>query len=101
MFNRRVDKICESLYNDVMAEHHKDFLRHITNPWKFGDCPIPTGQYDLVNFVVEDTFIPPYMPGHERWLVEMKVYEGEELMGGYMVYLILRNEQSLIKAGGI
>lgn len=95
-FSKRIDDVCSFVHSEGFRAHVEDVLKHLANPWTYGECPIPKGPNAFINFPSEDTFLPPYLPGSEKWLVEIKVYEGEDYLGGYKIYFIIRNEQSLL-----
>ena len=48
---------------------------------------------------MEDTedFLPPYIPGNEKWEFQLRFSKGEEVLGGYNAYVIIRDEASLLE----
>ena len=63
----------------------------------YGTCPIPP-QVVRVNdyaFMDEGDFLPPYMPGNERWRVDVWVSKDDVKVTGGRAYMILRDNQKL------
>jgi hypothetical protein len=95
---KRLYKFCETLYNETFKSSFEEFQSYqkTTIPWK--TCPYPAGPNEIINFMVNDyaEYLPPYMPGSEKWKVEVRFYDGEEMMGGYNFYCLLRNMKTLM-----
>jgi Protein of unknown function (DUF1091) len=89
---------CRSLYNDTIREYYEEFQEYqeVNIPWK--TCPYPTGTNVLTNYVFQDygDYLPPYLPGSEKWKVEIRYVEKGEVLGGYNIYAIMRNMRSLM-----
>lgn len=95
VFTKHLDKMCEALYTESAQAHFEDAMRSLSHPWEWKLCPVPAGPNEFRNFLVEDNFLPPYFPGSEKWLIEFKVSRGEDFLGGYRIYCIIRNEKTL------
>jgi hypothetical protein len=63
--------------------------------------PYPTGKNEIKNYYVTDygNLLPPYIPGGEKWRIEVRYIKDGEVVGGYEVYGILRNQNSLMNGG--
>lgn len=99
MFGGEEDKICTTAYNETFRDYYDQFQSCQTTqvPWK--TCPYPDGPNELKNFYIEDygNYLPAYLPGSEKWKVEVMFYENETVeVGGYNIYVSLRNQRSLL-----
>ena len=97
IFAKHVDAVCEGLYTEMMKDHMEALFSNLVKPIKWKTCPIPAGPNEFMNFFVEDNFLPPYIPGGEKWLFEVRINEGDECIGGYRIYTIIRNEKTLLQ----
>lgn len=52
----------------------------------------------MINFHLDnvDDLLPPYMPGGEKWKIEVRFFKDNEMLGGYNFFLIIRSEKSLL-----
>lgn len=96
IFSKTVEKMCEGLYSDELEPYFKDAMKSLSKPFVWKTCPIPAGPNRFNNFMMEDRILPPYIPGGEKWLIEIKIFKGEDLLGGYKYYATIRSEQSLL-----
>lgn len=94
--------LCTSLTeDDLMKGAVKDIVDHLDSKIVLGKCPWPTGEINMKNYFPEDSFLPPYISmASEKWKLEAKFYKGEEFQGGFIVYCLLRNDDTLMKLGG-
>lgn len=104
MFEKNLGKFCESMYMQQKEGFQKlfdDFHDQSSAkvPWK--TCPYPKGLNHIQNYALNltDEFVPAYVPGGEKWQIQMRFYENDEVLGGYNVFGILRNERSLMAGG--
>jgi hypothetical protein len=98
IFESTVNEFCKNGYNETFKPYYDDFQAASTPqvPWK--TCPYPEGKYKLKNFRMEDhgSLIPPYLPGSERWQMQVRHLKDDEAYGGFNIYVTLRTEQSLL-----
>ena len=99
IFGTEGGEICTNAYNETFREYYDKFqaAQTIQVPWK--TCPYPDGPNEINNFYVEDYggLLPAYVPGSEKWKVEVMFYENDTVkVGGYNIYMTLRNEKSLL-----
>lgn len=100
MLDKRFDKFCKSLYVEVIKGPYAKFYDSSTIKLPFGTCPYPEGKNEITNLIFDDEgMLPPYIPGGEKWRVDLRFVNKEEVFGGYNVYAMIRNEQSLLKGG--
>lgn len=98
MIEKNFDHFCDILY----LEAHRSFINRYQNHMKFPvpwrTCPYPEGDNEVTNFLVEDTgnVLPPYVPGNEKWKVEMRFSRQGKVLGGYNLYAILRSMDTIL-----
>lgn len=84
--------------NETYHEYWDKFdeSQKISVPW--ASCPYPAGPNEISNLMVQDfaSFLPPYIPGGEKWKVEVRFVKDGVEAGGYNAYGILRSEQSIL-----
>lgn len=95
-------KFCDALYVDAAKEVFEDMHSHFDTsvPWKA--CPYPKGPNEIHNYLLKDVsdLLPAYVPGGEKWQVQVRFHKDDEVLGGYNFYLMLRSEESLLLHGG-
>lgn len=95
-----VGGFCDFLYDDSFYETFQDFQMNVDNKFKWKTCPWPKGKYTLTNFSYKNTdFLPAYLPGNEKWKFDLEYWKDGKHEGGFVLYVILRNEQSLLMGG--
>ena len=100
MGDKKLDKFCLSLYQDSFEKPYKQYYDAITVKVPFGTCPYPAGINEINNMMIEeDGFLPKYVPGGEKWRIDVRFLKKGEVLGGYNVYALLRSEESLLKGG--
>ncbi|KAG5680644.1 hypothetical protein PVAND_010138 [Polypedilum vanderplanki] len=103
MFGRLLGSACDQLYEDSMRITLEEFFvtTNLTQ-WSWGMCPIE-GTTGVVKNYAPTTIgdhIPAYVPGSEKWKVELYFAENESnILGGVIVYASLRTNLSLINYG--
>lgn len=89
---------CTNVYNESIREYFENFQNYqkYQVPWK--SCPYPDGPNEINDYVVEDygKLLPPYIPGSEKWKIEVRFSKENETIGGYNLYGIIRTEKSLL-----
>jgi hypothetical protein len=93
-----MNEICKNGYNETFRPYF-DNLQSAQTPkvaWK--TCPYPANKYELKNFRFEDygSLLPPYLPGSERWQLQIRYAREGEVYGGFNMYVTMRNKQSLL-----
>lgn len=101
MFEKDIGRYCEAMYK----EHFESIFNHVQShfkkviPWK--TCLYPKGKNEITNLYLEgqQEYLPPYIPGSEKWKIQLRAYKDDIELGGYNVYAIVRNENSLMNGG--
>jgi hypothetical protein len=98
IFEVQTYEICKNGYNETLRPYFDDFQAASTPKVAWKTCPYPAGKYDVKNFRFEDygSLIPPYMPGSERWQMQLRYFRDGKAYGGYNAYATLRTEKSLL-----
>lgn len=98
MFEKDFDHMCSAMYLDAFQLPFENYQAHNKNPVAWKTCPFPAGSNEVFNYLAIDTesLLPPYIPGGEKWKVEMRFLRNGTDLGGYNIYMILRNEKSLL-----
>lgn len=98
MVDKKVTNFCTSLYVEPSKPIFENYQSHTTNPVAWKTCPYPAGSNEVKDFYVEDSelLLPPYIPGGEKWKIEMRFSRKGEVLGGYNLYASLRSEESLL-----
>jgi hypothetical protein len=101
MFEKDLGPFCDALYQEPYKAQYERFVSHTISkvPWK--TCPYPAGPEEITNYMMDDVgdLLPPYIPGGEKWKAEARFYEKEIELGGYNLFAIIRNDESLLKGG--
>jgi hypothetical protein len=98
IFDKTFNKVCASLYLEPQKEYFENYQAHTSNPVPWKTCPYPAGSNEVKNFFIEDfdNFLPPYIPGNEKWKIEVRFLRDEVALGGYNLYGLIRSEKSLL-----
>jgi hypothetical protein len=101
MGDANLNNLCTLVYNENVREYFEDFQRHQKYPVEWKTCPYSTGPNEIKNYMIKDyaDLLPPYVPWNEKWKVEIRFIDGEELLGGFNIYAILRNHNTLMMGG--
>jgi hypothetical protein len=101
IFDKTINNLCTLMYNETFREYFDDFQRHQKYPVESKTCPYPTGPNEIKNFMFQDygNLLPPYVPGNEKWKLEIRYIYGEEILGSFNFYGLLRNQKSLMMGG--
>lgn len=98
--DRKLEKFCQTLYVDTFKGQYARFYEASTVKIPFGTCPYPAGDNEMINMMITDEGqLPAYIPGSEKWRVDIRFLKKEEILGGYNVYGLIRSEQSLMAGG--
>lgn len=94
-------KFCDVLYVDNLKELYEDMQSHIATSVQWKTCPYPKGPNEVHNYLLKDmsNILPPYVPGSEKWQLQIRFHKDNEVLGGYNVYALLRSEESLLNGG--
>lgn len=94
-----VTNLCEGMYNESTRSYFESFQASQSNPVPWNTCPYPSGPNTINNMLIDDyaRFLPPYIPGSERWKLQTRLgLTREKILGGYNFYIIIRNQNSLL-----
>lgn len=93
-------KFCKTLYLDKFKEPYSRFYDASSFKVPHKTCPFPAGQNEITNLMFsENGLLPPYVPGGEKWRIDVRFVKNNEILGGLNMYGLLRNEQSLLRGG--
>lgn len=97
IFGRPLGGLCDRLYDEAFSEVTKNFWGHINSSVPFGTCPLPADYLFLKDWSPSDLgeYLPPYIPGEERWKVNVWYTKNEKVIGGFTTYAIIRDDQKL------
>lgn len=97
MGEKTLKNFCSSLYDVKLKEHYEDYQTHMSKPVAWNTCPYPAGSNEVTNYAISDqSILPAYLPGNEKWKVEMRFLRKDVILGGYNIYAILRDEKSIL-----
>lgn len=92
--------ICKSLYVDAFKSEYDKFYAASSVKIPYGTCPFPAVNNTVTNLMFSDSgLMPPYIPGGEKWRIDLKYFKNRELLGGYNIFGLVRNDQSLLQGG--
>ena len=96
--DKRLNKFCTTLYTDSFKKVFDDYYEASLVKTPFGTCPFPVMQNEVTNFYIsEDGMLPQYIPGGEKWKIHMRFIKDSDVLGGYNIYMLIRNEKTMIK----
>lgn len=97
MGDKKIDRYCESMYRNEFKSGYEKFQASTTNPTPWKACPFPPGKNEVKNYLLEDSsLLPAYIPGGEKWKVEVRFLQNDIELGGYDVYAIIRSDEKLL-----
>lgn len=96
--DKNIKNFCSTVYMDNHQELFEDYQSHTSNPVPWKTCPYPKGSNEVKNFLLKNSasLLPPYIPGGEKWKIEVRFFRGEAELGGYNIYGLLRSNASLL-----
>ena len=98
MGDKKLDNFCKSLYQEAVEKPFSQFYEASSFKIPFNTCPFPAGENEVNNLIVDDNgMLPPYIPGGEKWRLDVRYLKQDKVLGGFNVYAMIRNEQSLLK----
>ena len=96
--DRKLEKFCKSLYIEPVKNTYAKFYGASSVKVPFGTCPFPAMDNVISNLMISDNgMLPPYLPGGEKWRVSFNFFKNGEVMGGYNLDVLLRNQQTLMQ----
>lgn len=99
MGEKTMGELCKNLYNETYREQFEKFMEHqeYAVPWM--TCPWPTGPNEIHNYMMQDygSYLPPYIPGGEKWRLEVRIMKDNVTLGGYNYYGILKERTIVVK----
>lgn len=98
IMEKTMEKLCESTYDETYREYYETYQKSLKYPVAWKTCPFPTGPNEIINYYLEDvgSLLPAYLPGGEKWKVEMRISKDGEVLGGWDAFILLRSEKSLL-----
>lgn len=99
IFEKDFGTFCTTLYgSETWHKNFDEFHKHskLEVPWE--TCPYPTGKNELKDYVLEDetNLLPEYVPGNEKWQIDIGFAKAGDILGGVRLFVILRNQKSLM-----
>ncbi|CAO1349063.1 unnamed protein product [Diamesa tonsa] len=92
--------LCKALYVDAFKSEYMKFHDASSVQVPYGTCPFPAMNNTLTNLMFSDNGLtPPYIPGGEKWRIDLKYFIDKEVVGGYHIYGLVRNQNSLLNGG--
>lgn len=98
IFGRTLGRACDLVYESHVEAEVKRFLAHTNLTISYGACPVEPQGINITNYYIDGAgdYLPPYVPGNERWKVNVWVTKNDEIVSGITGYGILRDMQKLI-----
>lgn len=99
LFGRTVGPTCDVLYEESLKKTVSYFFSKTNMTITHGVCPIEAQVIEINNWTPDDLgdYLPPYVPGNERWRLDVYLSKNGEVLGGNTYYAILRDAQKLIE----
>lgn len=95
--DKQIDHVCTFGYNETFREYFEDFQKFHAHPIAWKTCPFPAGPNEIKKYLIKDyEFMPAYIPGNEKWKIEIRALKDGEVLGGFNIYALLRNQASLM-----
>lgn len=100
MFQKEFGQPCEYAWSKIIENERNRFLKHLdVLDVKVVEnmCPFPPHTAIVKDYSPNglNEFLPEYIPGNERWKIQGIIKKNGEVVGGYILYLLLRNERSM------
>lgn len=97
IFGRTLGGFCDIIYDPSFKDVTQDFWNHINISVPYGSCPLPSQVLYVNDHPLKDLgeYLPPYIPGGERWKVNLWFSKNEKIIGGLTEYAIIRDNQKL------
>ena len=88
---------CDFIYEKSLEDEVKSAIIKSNSTTLYGTCPLPAQVIMVNDYTPMDAgdLIPAYMPGNERWKLDIWVSKDNEKVSGFRLYAILRDEQKL------
>lgn len=98
MVEKKFVNFCNTVYMNTNKFIFENYQSHTTNPVEWKTCGYPAGSNEVKNFLVDDNVfpLPPYVPGGEKWKIEIRMVRAGEVLGGYDIYANLRSNETLL-----
>lgn len=100
LFGKTLGPLCDIVYEKSLENELRSAFQHTNLTIPYGTCPFPAQTVEVKNYVPSDLgdYLPPYIPGNERWKVTIWISKDEEIISGMTVYSILRDMQKLFES---
>ena len=89
--------LCDCTYEKSSEKSVKSALAKSNSTTPYGTCPIPPQVVNVMDYapVDEGNFLPEYIPGNERWRVDVWLSKDDVKVTGMRIYAIIRDNQKL------
>lgn len=88
---------CDTFYVEEFKIYYEDFQSKLTYPQPWKACPYLPGKNKVNNFMLIDKgYFPAYIPGGEKWRLDVRYQKDNISLGGVNIYVSIRNEKSLL-----
>lgn len=97
IFSNNWGPFCDFLYEKSVEKTVKSAFASTNTTMPYGTCPFQRQviQFNDYAFVDEADFLPPYLPGNERWKLDLFVSKDDVKVTGFRLYAIVRDNQKL------
>lgn len=100
LFDKKLEQFCTTIYMEAYKSYYDKFNSFSSVQVPFGTCPYPIVNNTLTNLLISNEgLLPPYLPGGEKWRMNVRYIKAEEVLGGYNLYVLVRSEQSVLTSG--
>ena len=98
--SRMMKEFCNSFYVVPYKNEYAKFSEASSVKVPFGTCPFPTMDNLITNWMISDNgILPPYLPGGEKWRINVRFSKKDKVLGGYNLYGLIRNQETLMQGG--
>jgi hypothetical protein len=98
IFGHNIGGACDVAYEKHVEPEVRRYWKHYTNiSFPYGTCPFTPEFFKVTEYHPKDfgDWLPPYLPGNERWRVTTWLHAGDKTLFGIRVYAIIRDNQKL------
>jgi hypothetical protein len=100
IFGRTIGGFCQAAYEPHIEKDMRSYMESSNISIKYGTCPFPPGRINIMDWTPEGVgdYLPPYLPGNERWKVILWISKDDKRLGGIIFYVIIRNNEKLFES---
>jgi hypothetical protein len=101
IFQRNLGPFCDAMYEEHLKQTYIELESTVNDSIPYKTCPVKPKGYRVTNYAPKNLgdYLPQYVPGGERWMLNFYYEKNQEILGGWNIYALLRNNQSLLKYG--